>query len=380
SGLFVRRGLIVFQFTVTIILLVSTLVVYKQKQFMRNQHLSLSKDQVVSVRIRDTELMGQYETIKEDFRQNPHITGITVSSSLPSFPIAQRAYEPEGFDGNTLMVLTLYCDHDFIRTLGLEVIKGRDFSKAYSTDTMTAFIINEAAQRRFGWDDPLEKEITCGNTDEVPETATGKVIGVVKDFHFQSLHQQINPLILRIRPDQFRLLNIRVGGANISETLKYIEKNITARQPAHPFQYWFLDALFDSLYQNEIRLGRIFTAFSLIAVFIACLGLFGLAAFLAELRTKEIGIRKVLGASVGRITFLLSGEFIRWVLLSNLIAWPIAFYIMRKWLQNFPFRIDVSIWILILSGIGTLLVAFLTVCFQSIKAAVADPVNSLRYE
>ncbi|MCJ7582737.1 MAG: ABC transporter permease [Candidatus Aminicenantes bacterium] len=381
SGLLMRKALIVFQFGMTGILLIATGTVYKQMLFMKNKNLGFDKDQIVSVRMRGEEVVRNYEGIKNEMLQNPNILNASVSSSLPGFPIGQRAYIPEGFETNPLMVLTLYVDHEFIRTLGMNISEGRDFSRnAASADTLISYIINKTAQSRFGWENALGKQITCTNSDEEEATATGTVIGVVEDFHLRSLHQNIEPVILRVRPDRFIVLNLKLKTLNITATMKFIENKFKMLQPEFPFEYWFLDDQFDSFYRSEDRLFSTFIAFSLLVVFIACLGLFGLAAFLAEQRTKEIGIRKILGASVLKITWLLTRDFSKWVIISNLISWPLASIIMQNWIQNFSFHTNIGFWILILSSVFTLVIAVLTTSFQAIKASLAHPANSLRFE
>ncbi|MBN1271135.1 MAG: ABC transporter permease [Candidatus Aminicenantes bacterium] len=380
SGLLVRRALIVFQFAVTVFLLFSTGVVYKQMKFMRSRNLGFDQEHIVSVRMRGENVVGDYETVKNELLRHPDILKASAAWSVPGFSIAQRAYVPEGFEDRAMMVLTLYVDHDFVSTLGLSLKEGRDFSRNIASDTLTAYIINEAAQKKFGWQEPIGKKLTCRGRDEDEKTAFGKVIGVVKDFHFRSLHQSIEPVLLRIRPDRFLLMNMKLRGENVSRTMRFIEETFSRLQPEYPFEYWFLDERLDNLYRNEERLAGIFSAFSLIAVFIACLGLFGLAAYLAEQKTKEIGIRKVLGAGTGGLVWLISRDFVKWVGISSLFAWPFAFMAMRKWLQHFSYRTEIGILVAALSGLTAVLIAFFTVSFQAVKAARTNVVRSIRRE
>jgi putative ABC transport system permease protein len=278
------------------------------------------------------------------------------------------------------MLLTLYVDHDFITTMGIDVIEGRDFNRELSTDTGAAYIINQAAQKRFGWQNPIGKRIECTNADEMEETKTGTVIGVVRDFHLRSLHSEIEPVLLRIRPDMYNILNLKLSGRDITGTMDYLEAKMAEILPNYPFEYWFLDSQIDRLYRNERRLGRIFTSFSLLTVLVACLGLFGLAAFMAEQRTKEIGIRKVHGAPVGHIVWLQVREFAFWVLISNVIAWPVAYFIMERWLQNFTYRTQIPPLLFIVAGLLSLTIAILTVSSQALRAAIANPIHALRHE
>jgi len=264
--------------------------------------------------------------------------------------------------------------------LNLEIIKGRFFSPGISTDATSSVVINEAAARKLGLDHPVGKRFRkeFGGAKE-GEFVT--IIGVVKDFHFQSLHQKIQPMILRpLIAGEAKFASVKIAGGNIKQTLHSIEKtwkNFTGNQP---FEYSFLDDDFNSLYQAEQKLGKIFTIFSILSIVISCSGLFALACYATEQRTKEIGIRKVHGASVLNIIQLVTKEFTRWVVIAVVIASPIAWYVFDKWLQNFAYRVNIRIGIFLIAGIFALIVALLTVSYQSIKAAVANPVESLRYE
>jgi putative ABC transport system permease protein len=348
--------------------------------YVRHKNLGFDKDQIVSIRVRNQDVMQDYEGVKQDLLQNPSVLSATASSSLPGFHIGQRAYIPETFENNPLMLLTLYVDHDFISTMGMEVIEGRDFDRDFSTDTFNAYVINQAARERFGWESAVGKRIECTNQDETDETRSGTVIGVVQDFHLRSLHEEIEPVLLRIRPDQYNIINLKLSGHNIPETVDFLEGKIAKLQPHYPFEYWFLDSQIDSLYRNEQRLGRIFTTFSIITILVACLGLFGLAAFMAEQRTKEIGIRKVHGAPVRHIVWIQIREFAFWVLTANVVAWPVAYFVMERWLQNFTYRARIPVYLFVLSGLLSLIIAVITVSSQAIKAAAANPIHTLRHE
>jgi putative ABC transport system permease protein len=380
SGLGMRKTLIVFQFAITVLLLIGTGVVFTQMRYVRNKNLGFDRDQIVSIRIRNQEVMQHYEAIKQDLLENPSIISATASSSLPGFPIAQRAYIPEAFEDNTLMLLTLHVDYDFISTMGIEVIEGRDFHKDFSTDTATAYIINQTAQKRFGWESAVGKRITCTGLDETDETRNGTVIGVVRDFHLRSLHEEIEPVLLRIMPDFYNIVSLQLNGHNIPETVDFLVGKMAKLQPQYPFEYWFLDSQIDSLYRNEQRLGRIFIAFSIITVLVACLGLFGLAAFMAEQRRKEIGIRKVHGAPVWHIVWIQVREFGFWVLTANIIAWPVAYFVMERWLHNFTYRTRIPIHLFVLAALFSLIIAVFTVSIQALRAAEANPIHTLRHE
>jgi ABC-type antimicrobial peptide transport system permease subunit len=257
--------------------------------------------------------------------------------------------------------------------MGMEIVQGRDFSREMSTDIDQAFIINEAAVRTLQLEEPL-------NTRFEWDKKQGRVIGVVKDFQFQSLKEEINPLVIHIWTSNTYVFAMRIRSDDIPSSLAYIENKWKELDPGHPFEYSFLDETFDQIYRSEEKLGQIFTVFSALAICIASLGLFGLALFMAQQRTKEIGIRKVLGASIGKIFLLLSREFALLVLIANLVAWPFAYVLMRHWLQNFAYRVSIQPWIFLSSAAAALFIALLTISFQVLKAALADPVDSLRYE
>jgi putative ABC transport system permease protein len=268
-------------------------------------------------------------------------------------------------------------DYDYLRTLGIKIIAGRDFSRDYAMDS-TAVLVSESYIRAMGWDiktfgQEIKKVKVYGNQEM-------RVIGVIGDFHALSLYNEINPVIFTLRPGVQYCILVRIRPGDVQETLAFMKKKWEAFVPARPFQYYFLDEGIDRLYRREQRLGRIFGTFSLLTVFVACLGLFGLASFTAEQRTKEIGIRKVLGASVSGLVLLLSKEFMALVALANLIAWPIAYYAMNRWLQGFAYRIELGPGVFILGGVLALVIALLTVSAQAIRAARANPVEALRYE
>jgi putative ABC transport system permease protein len=246
------------------------------------------------------------------------------------------------------------------------------------TDFMGAFLINEAAVKAFGWSRPEEalgKRVQTGHGARV-----NPIIGVTKNFHYRGLQSEVEPLVMEFLPWTFRYITLSIDISDLNETLAFVKSQWKVLWPGHPFEHFFLDTDFDRQYRADEQIGNVFGIFTFLGLFIACLGLLGLASFTAESRTKEIGIRKVLGASVGGIVLMLSRQFTKWILLANCIAWPVAYYFMDRWLKNFAHRIDIGIWIFMLSGVLVLLVALLTVSYQSVKAAVANPVDSLRYE
>jgi putative ABC transport system permease protein len=253
-------------------------------------------------------------------------------------------------------------------------VDGRDFSRDYETDAAEAFLLNEAAVQKLGWDSAVGKRLVWNNAKH------GTVIGVVEDFHFRSLHNAIAPLIIHIQPRGYLYISVRIKTEDIQQTLDFIRSQWQQFNSTYPFDYFFLDDHFDQLYKGEERLGKLFESFAFLAIFIACLGLFGLAAFSGEQRTREIGIRKVLGATMPNVVLLLSKEFLKLVLISNLIAWPIAFYAMNRWLRSFAYRIDLGVWSFILATILAMIIAVITVSYQAVKAALTNPIDSIRYE
>jgi putative ABC transport system permease protein len=275
----------------------------------------------------------------------------------------------------TVHMLPVYSvDEDFLMALGMGLAEGRAFSEDRPSDAGQAFMVNEAAARLFGWTGEGTPHQINRNGQE------GEVVGVVQDFHFTSLHQEIEPLILTVRPDEFYYLSVRIRPDDVAGALGFLEDTWRQFSPTHPFTYTFLDADFERLYQTEQKLGQIFGLFAGLALAVACLGLFGLAAFMAEQRTKEIGIRKVMGATVSNVVVLLSRDFARLVVVAFVLAAPLAYLAADRWLADFAYRVDLGWAVFALAGVGALLVALLTVGYQALKVALADPVHALRYE
>ncbi len=378
---FLRKGLVVFQFSISIILIIGTIIVYKQLSFFQNQKLGFDREKVLILNIPDESLLSKVKTLKTRLQEFPQIVSTSASSVIPGIEGgAQHDMKPEGKPDDERWLMYLFSvDFDFIKTLGMELKSGRNFSRDFITDSTQAYIINETAALRLGWkDDAVGKEFGWYRPNKGLQQ--GKIIGVVKDFNFQSLKEKIEPAVFTIAPELFSFISVRIKGNDVPETIDKIEKIWNESIPDYPLDYTFMDEEYNKLYESEQKLGKIFTGFSFIAIFIACLGLFGLAAFTAEQRTKEIGIRKVLGASIGGITTLLSKEFIQLVLLANIIAWPVAYFAMNTWLNDFPYRTEIELWVFIVSGLTAFVISLLTVSYQAIKAATANPIKSLRYE
>jgi putative ABC transport system permease protein len=377
---FMRKGLVIFQFGISIILIIATAVVLDQLDFLRNRKLGFDKEHVVVVPIKSNSIRKNAETIKTELMQNPNIIGCTITIGVPGGLVAGDAIRMVTDEGKkTLTLKMIYTDHDYIKTMGMEIVQGRDFSKEMSTDASEAFIINEAAVRELQLETPLKMQVEWGGSDYGTEKK-GRIIGVVKDFQFQSLKDEIDPLMMHIWSQNTFVFALRIRPENIPGTLAFIEGKWKGLDPAHPFEYSFMDETFDKLYRGEEKLSQIFSIFSMLAIFIAALGLFGLTLFMVEQRTKEIGVRKVLGATVGNIFVLISREFALLVLIANLFAWPLAHILMRKWLQNFAYRVSLELWIFIFAAALAFVIALFTISFQAMKAAMANPVESLRYE
>jgi putative ABC transport system permease protein len=374
-----RSVLVIFQFAASIILIIGTFVVYNQLDYIQNKKLGYDKEQVVI--LNNTYLLGdQAETFKNQMLVYPQIVNATVSNYLP-VPSSRNnsAVLPEGERDSkkATSMQNWVVDHDFITTLGMKIVVGRDFSREYSTDTK-ATLINQAAAKQFDWAQPVGKRIgrVVSNAGDIE---LYEVIGVVEDFHFETLKETIGPLVMFLGNSNGRI-SFRVETEDLSATIGLLQKEWKKFLPHQPFEYGFLDERFADMYQTEQRIGRIFGVITGFAIFIGCLGLFALAAFTAEQRTKEIGIRKVLGATAANIIRLLTKEFVILIAIANLIAWPVAFLVMKGWLKDFSYRISLSVWLFVGAGLLTLFIALLTVSFQAVKAALADPANSLRYE
>ena len=377
-----RRLLVIVQFAIAIGLIVSTAVIFQQLHYVQEKDLGFNRDRVMTIALPDDPaLQRQYDPFKNALRSIPGVQNVSASASLPI-----RVGEWIGIDweGNPeedfLPVNYTMVDYDFFETFQMEIVQGRSFSMAHPGDESTACIINESALRAMGLADPLGTPVYFAHPAFPESLRQVEIIGVVKDFHFRSLHRDIGPFIFRIyRPWLFNMY-VRIAPEQIPETLEKIAATARQAAPGYPFRYTFLDDEYRELYQSEQQMGQLMRIFGFLAITISCLGLLGLAAHTTTQRTREIGVRKVLGASVSAIVLRLTGEFIRWVLLANLIAWPMAYIFLHRWLADFSYRIHISIWNFLMAGALTLFIAVLTVSYQAIKAARANPVVSLRHE
>jgi putative ABC transport system permease protein len=375
-----RNVLVVFQFTVSIVLIVGTFIVNRQLRYIQNKNLGFNKDQIIVVKKTD-DIGNQIQTFRQELVKDAKVIDATNTGRLIGETFGNSAFKLAGASGEeTHLLWTYFTDPHFADTYQIEMAAGRYFEEGREVD-QKAVVLNETALKELGLTDPIGKQIVAlGPTQDRSQTFT--IIGVMKDFHFESLHFQIRPLLVALwQPNnRGRYVSVRIHSEGIRETLAFLENTWRKFAGNQAFEYEFFDDHFAQIYQAEERTGQIFFAFSLLAIIIASLGLIGLAAFIAEQRTKEIGIRKVLGASESKIILLLSKQFTKWVILSNFFAWPIAYYFMHKWLQRFAFQTGVSIWSFLLASLVVFIIALLTVSYQTIKAARTNPVDLLRYE
>jgi putative ABC transport system permease protein len=378
-----KKVLVVTQFSISIILIITTVVVFQQLRFMQKTSLGYDKEHLITLPYYN-DVNSSYESFRNELMQNPDIRNVARSSRIPTGRLLD-AMGASAYIGDSLRPVTadikyVATDYDFIPTYGIHMVAGRNFSRAFGTDTSN-FILNEAAVRAIGWknpDDAVGRNFKYGSF-------TGKIIGVMGDFHFESLHQKIVPVILlnpaaSANQSFFNSFSVKATGNNMAATLATLEKTWRKYLPEIPYQYTFLDENFANLYESEQRQGTIFTVFACIAIFIACLGLFGLSAFSISQRVKEIGVRIVLGAKINSIVTLLSRDFLKLVVVAAIIAFPVAWYAMKNWLEDFAYRVSIHWWVFGLAAILALIVALATVSFHAIRAALANPVKSLRSE
>jgi putative ABC transport system permease protein len=378
----IRHILVIFQYSISTTLILGTLIILNQIHFIRHRNLGFQKDQVIILPMKDWQTVQSYDLIKTAWLQSSTISSVTASQSLPSDIRVKHNVIAEGASGDEEIKLVWNAvDFDFLKTYGIELSSGRSFSQDSPSDNKYAYILNESAVKILGWEAPLGKKIQLSNKGLMrADFELGEVIGVVKDFHHHSLHEEIEPLIMNIYKGQFRYIAVKINSNHIKDALDFMKTQWENIIPGRPFDYFFFDDNVEKMYQAEQKMSKVFKYSALLSVFIACMGLFGLVSFNTSQRTKEIGIRKVLGASVNSIVLLISKEFFRLVIISNLIAWPIAYFVMAKWLNNFAYRIEIGLWTFLLSAVFTLFVSILTISFQTVKAASANPVDSLRYE
>ncbi|WP_428654457.1 ABC transporter permease [Runella sp.] len=369
-----RQGLVVFQFALSIMLIVSMIVIYRQVDFVQSKNLGYDRENLIYVPL-EGDLLKNYSTFKEEMLKTGHIKEISKMTQAPTrIGNTTGGVDWPGKDPNVnIQFAFTQVGYDFIKTLQLKLREGRDFSKAFATDSV-GYIINEAALKRIGYKNPIDQPLTMWGKK-------GKIIGVLKDFHFQSLHSAIIPMIARLDENiDYGSILIRTHAGKTKESLASLEKISKELNPKFPFTYQFSDDDYAKLYKSEQVVTQLANYFAILAIFISCLGLFGLATFTAEQRTKEIGVRKVLGASVAGITTLLSMDFIKPVLIATLIAFPVAWYFLKNWLEKYAYQIDLEWWYFASAAVAAIAIALLTVSYQAIRAALMNPVKSLKAE
>ncbi len=380
----IRHGLVITQFALSVLLIISALIVFNQTNYLHNKDLGFDKDQIMFFPMRGDNMFKNADAFKNDLQQIAGVSSVSIGYGFPGDAVAgDDIIVPRNGENVSQSATQLMVDYDYIKTLGLKIIAGRDFSKAMSSDKDHAWIINETAVKSLGFGSPqnaLGKDLAwhpwgATNPDSLK---TGKIIGVVKDFNYKSLYDKVETTVLQIFPDAAWKVAVKMKSADLSNTINSVKNVWNKFSPEYPLEYKFLDENFTQMYNTEDKLKSLLFIFTAIAIFVGCLGLFGLAAYTAERRKKEVGIRKVLGASTQGVVLLLSKDFIKLVIISLLIASPVAWYFMNKWLQDFAYRIHISWWIFIITAILALSIAFITVSFQAIKAALANPVKSLR--
>jgi len=366
--------LVIFQFSVSVILISNTVLISKQIKFINKKNLGLNKNHVINIRLNE-EIWDKTSEMKSEFLKIPEVVRASANGYVPSNmnwnqSVWWRGQQESERTGMWIIAI----DKDFLDTLEITMVEGKDKLKDYISTNMDAYVLNKSALKQIGWQTGVGKEFSISG-----EEKPGIVIGVTEDFHFRSLHHEVAPLVMLLRDSGWQI-SLRVISTNLSATLNSMRKIWREFAKNIEFDYYFLDEDFDKLYKSEIKLSQLLILFTMLSVFIACIGMFGLVSLLTQQKTKEIGIRKVLGASVLRITYGLTGVFVRLVLIANLIAMPIAYYTMNKWLENFAYHTNINLFLFILALALSIFITLLTVSYQSAKAAIANPVDSLRYE
>ncbi len=376
KGFSLRAFLVVSQFAISVVLMIATMTVYTQINFMRNKDLGMHSDQIVVIPVRESPIRHNVESLKSVLLQNSSILGITASNGTPAsgYSYTSNCMPEGGNKDDEFYIQVLSVDYDFIKTYELELIDGRSFARDFSTDGQSAYLINETAVKKIGWVDPLGKRISQGQ--EEPRT----IIGVIKDFHYFSVRDQIAPTVFDLELDDVKFVSVKLRTESIAQTLSFIEAKFTEFAPNYPFEYFFIDDKFDRSYRAERSMGSFLLFSTILGILICSLGILGLISFTAEQRLKEIGIRKTLGATTPKIFGLLVKNFLKLVLMANFIAWPVGYFAMDRWLENFPYRIGLDVGIFFISSLLALTIALLTISYHTMKSARMSAVEALKYE
>lgn len=369
-----RTTLVIIQFAVTVFFVCGSATIYVQLDYIQRKDLGFTKQDMITFNVFSRELKQRYRTVKRAFKQHPDILGAAASASVPPWIGGLRSVYAEGEEDVERKMRVLLVDEDYINTYQIDLVMGRYFSAHIPTDMTSAFVVNETSVRLLGWENPLGKALKCG-------TRQGVVIGVVRDFHIRSLHQELPPVVMAMSVKDWTALSLRYKTDDFSSMMAFVEETFRKFRPDKTrFGYWSPAWSHDYLYESERRFSKIVRVLSYISIFVACLGLLGLVAFTAERRTKEIGIRKVLGASVADVVLLLGRRILRLILVANLVALPVAYFFWQRWLENFAYRTQLGMEIFVLSGGSIVFIALVTICYHALRAATANPIEALRYE
>lgn len=378
GGALFRKTLVVVQFTASVVLIISMMVIFMQISYMQNKELGFKSEQVIVVPLQTDEVADNFRTLKQQFLQNPKVLSMSRSDYLPGDSPNQNMYKMEG-DETNIPIWNMSVDYDFFQTLNIELSEGRLFNSELDHDSSFTVIINEQTAKMYNLDNPIGKriDVQLGNPDPNKRYAT--IVGVVKNFHIENFENEIRPMIFNINNYTW-FASVKISPDNVQETIAFVEDTWNRMEPTHPFTYMFLDEKFEAFFQQQKSFGKIFLYLTVLAIIISCMGLFALASYTAEQKIKEIGIRKVLGASIAQLMSLLSKEFVKLVLIANVIAWPIAFILARNWLSDFSYQINMPILPFIAATIGAIIIAIATVSYQAYQAALSDPIKALKYE
>ncbi|MBN1271682.1 MAG: ABC transporter permease [Candidatus Aminicenantes bacterium] len=377
-----RNLLVLIQSTVSIILIIATIIVFRQMSFVQKEDLGFSKRNIVIVPMKDYESQKKYPALKQAFGSAPQVISVSASEHLPSEMKAKHRIEWQGEPaGEKTQVLWNNVDVGFLKTYGMELVEGRSFSQNFEGGTHGHYLINESAAKAFGWHSSVGKRIQFSNEGlQKASYVPGRVVGVIKDFHMQSLHTKIEPVAMKLSNERLRYIAVRIMPGYPGHTLDFLQETWARICPEMPFEFFFFEENLNGMYQQEEKLGRVIAYSSGLSVFVACLGLFGLVSFSALQRTKEIGVRKVLGASYSSILYLFGRSFLKWVLWANLFAWPAAYFFMNRWLQNFSYRVDIGLFSFVAAALLAFTGSGLIVGMQAVKSARTNPLKALRYE
>ena len=372
SNEYLKKALVIFQFSIAVFLIISLLIMNLQIKYVKSKDLGFDKEQVLVIDNLKPGIYSDLEVIKSELESLPQVVSASGSESIPTYHMVQNAYKKGDNPDNSVVIDEMAVQDDFIKTYGLDIIEGRSFDPKFRTDTFS-LIINETAARKLGLKNPVGKKINVWKVE-------GEIVGIVKDFHFNSFHQKIEPLVLTKYRDYISYISVKVTGNSLNQTISAIEKIINKYNDGYEFRYYFMDDRFENLYKEEERSNKLILFGSVLAIIIAMLGVFALTSFTVIKRTKEIGIRKVVGTPVSRILWMLLTDISKWVLLANIFAWPLAYYFMNSWLNNFAYKIELKIWMFVAGAFIAFIIAIFTVVMLAYRAATSNPANALRHE